>query len=76
MDFEAVPGPDIEKEPSLHLLLRRIYDVVGMYLARRIHNPFLADIAYLLLKPCEWTAELLMKIIVPEIDSISKKIYL
>ncbi len=62
--------------PSFHRLLRHIYDVVGKCLARRIQSPLLADAAYLLLKPCEWSARLLLKIIVPEIDSISMKMYM
>jgi hypothetical protein len=62
--------------PRLHGVLRRIYDVVGRSLACRIHNPFMADIAYLLLKPCEWLAELILKMIIPNIDSISKEIYI
>ncbi len=62
--------------PSLHKLLRQIYDIVGKRLARRIQNPFLADIAYLLLKPCEWSAGFILESIVPEVDSISKKMYM
>ncbi len=61
--------------PCLHELLRQIYDVIGKYLALRIQNPFLADVAYLFLKPWEWFAGLVLKIIIPEIDSISKKMY-
>jgi hypothetical protein len=40
--------------PRVHHVLRRIYDRVGPPLARRIRNPWLADIAYLTLKPLEW----------------------
>jgi hypothetical protein len=62
--------------PRLHKSLRGIYDVLGKLLVRRIQNPFVADVAYLLLKPWEWLANSVLKIIVPEIDSISKKIYI
>jgi hypothetical protein len=61
--------------PRLHKSLRGVYDVLGKWLARRIQNPFIADIAYLLLKPWEWLAGSVLKTIVPEIDMISKKIY-
>ena len=61
--------------PRLHTFLRQIYDVMGKRLVRRIQNPFLADAAYLLLKPWEWLAGSILKVIVPEIDSISKKMY-
>lgn len=62
-------------DPPLHAFLRRLYDMVGKRLARRLQNPFLADMAYLLLKPCEWFAGFLLKRVIPEIDSISKKMY-
>jgi len=52
-----------------------MYDVVGKFLARRIHNPFLADAAYLLLKPFERLARWLLKMIVPEVDVLTEKIY-
>jgi hypothetical protein len=61
--------------PSLHAFLRHLYDVIGKHLASKIQNPFLADLAYLLLKPCEWSAGFLLKRIVPEIDSITRKMY-
>jgi hypothetical protein len=62
--------------PRLHTVLRRIYDVVGKPLARKIQNPFMADIAYLALKPGEWLARLILKILIPNIDLIAKEIYI
>ena len=62
-------------QPSFHKVFRKVYDVVGRSLAKRIQNPFLADIAYLLLKPWDWLARLLLRMIVPEIDLISNKMY-
>lgn len=62
--------------PRLHKFLRRIYDVLGRSLACGIYNPFVADVAYLLLKPFEWLAELSLKTIISDIDSISKEIYI
>ncbi|MFT3891411.1 MAG: hypothetical protein QM730_07230 [Anaerolineales bacterium] len=61
--------------PWLHKVLRRIYDVVGKSLARRMTNPFIADVAYLLLKPVEWFAMFILKKIVPEIETVSKRVY-
>jgi hypothetical protein len=66
----------IAVSPPLHKLLRKIYDVVGKALARCMTNPFVADVAYLLLKPAEWFAIFILKKIVPEIESVSKEIYL
>jgi len=62
--------------PHLHKLLRRIYDVVGKLLARGIQNPFMADMAYLLLKPWERCAVFVLKLIIPEIESISRRMYI
>jgi hypothetical protein len=61
--------------PHLHKWLREIYNMLGIPLARKIQNPFVADLAYLLLKPWERMAGFLLKHIVPEIDSISKDMY-
>ena len=62
--------------PRMHRVLRKIYDVVGRSLAQRMTNPFLADVAYLLLKPAEWFAIIVLKWIVPEIESISRRMYI
>jgi len=52
-----------------------VYDVLGMPLARKIQNPFVADLAYLLLKPWEYMAGFLLERIVPEIGWIAEDIY-
>src|SRR5687768_8694051 len=62
-------------QPRFHKAFRRVYDVIGKSLAQRMQNPFLADLAYILLKPWDWLARLILRMIVPEIDSISNKIY-
>jgi hypothetical protein len=59
----------------LHGLLRKVYDVVGKRLARLIRTSFLADVAYLSLKPFEWCAGFVLKLIVPEIESITDRTY-
>ncbi len=61
--------------PHLHNLLRFVYDTLGPPLARRLANPFLADLAYLTLKPFEWVAALALKAIVPEIDEYVRALY-
>lgn len=62
--------------PRLHARLRRIYDAVGGMLARLLAHPLPADAAYLLLKPFEWIAMFMLGMIVPEINSISRKLYI
>jgi hypothetical protein len=62
--------------PRVHKTFRTLYDTIGKPIAQKMRHPFLADVAYLLLKPCEWLARWGLKIIVPDIDSISQKMYL
>ncbi len=61
--------------PRLHYVLRAVYDVVGYALAKHITNPFLADLAYLSLKPFEWAATLALKALVPEMDEYVGRFY-
>lgn len=50
--------------PRLHRLCRRIYDCVGPVLAKTIEFPLFADLAYIALKPAEWTCRFLLLILV------------
>lgn len=58
-----------------HRMMRRVYNVVGKWLAAYIQNPILADVAYLILLPVEWGAFTVLKWIVPEIHIISERLY-
>ncbi|MBK9925591.1 MAG: hypothetical protein IPP66_09895 [Anaerolineales bacterium] len=62
--------------PNIHKHLRKLYDVIGKSLARRIQNPFLADGAYLLLKPFEWASRKVLRLIVHEIDVVARSMYI
>jgi hypothetical protein len=62
--------------PQVHRSVRRIYNRAGKSLAHSIQGPYIADLAYLLLIPCEWLAQLALKLLVPEIDSISRNMYM
>lgn len=46
--------------PAVHRLMRNIYDAIGPVLATRLANPWLADLAYLSLKPAEWATRALL----------------
>jgi hypothetical protein len=48
------------RAPLTHRSFRRIYNCVGPAIARRINSPWLADAAYLALKPVEWVAALIV----------------
>ena len=48
--------------PRLHRNIRTIYNEFGPRAARLLRNRWLADAAYLGLKPCEWFASLLLVI--------------
>lgn len=43
-----------EKTPSLHKLIRHIYDKYGYPLSRHITTSWWADVIYILMKPLEW----------------------
>jgi hypothetical protein len=61
--------------PHLHMLLRKVYDIIGRQLARRIQTPFRADIAYLMLKPFELLSVIILKSIFPELNDFVLKMY-
>ncbi len=53
----------LQSLPRVHHVLRRIYDRVGPPLAYRMRNPWVADIAYLTLKPLEWMTRLFLTVV-------------
>ncbi len=61
--------------PRCHRWLRRGYDVYGRFLATKLTNPFLADLAYLTLKPFEWGAWLLLSLFVPGVEGWIGRFY-
>jgi len=46
--------------PQTHHIFRAIYNRLGSRIAKRITNPFIADLVYLCLKPFEWGARTLI----------------
>ncbi|MBI3165425.1 MAG: hypothetical protein IPG44_01385 [Anaerolineales bacterium] len=58
-----------------HRMMRRLYDVIGKRLAKRIQNPILADIAYFILIPVELFSFFVLKSIIPEIQILSERLY-
>lgn len=73
--FKSVEIALMAAFPKIHYFVRKIYDVAGRKLALHIQNPLLADVAFLLLLPVEWVSFRLLKLFIPEIEVISKKIY-
>jgi hypothetical protein len=61
--------------PKTHKLVRKMYDKLGKSLARKIQNPFLADIAYLCLKPFERMAQSILRLIIGDVQAYSIRIY-
>jgi MFS family permease len=61
--------------PRLHEVLRKLYDTLGRPIARRMTNPFVADAAYLLLKPFEWLATMVLQTAIPNLNQYTGKIY-
>lgn len=52
--FKAFENALALRSPQLHRGLRAVYNRIGPMVARRIGNPWLADLVYLALKPLEW----------------------
>ncbi len=62
--------------PRLHKIFRAVYDMAGKPLARRIQNPFFADMAYLALKPLEWLAVLALNLVTPAWKNFVSRMYI
>jgi hypothetical protein len=62
--------------PRLHSALRAVYDFLGPKLARRMRNPFAADLAYLALAPIEWTSTAVLRRLLPEFDAAADTMYI
>jgi hypothetical protein len=62
--------------PGWHRRLRWQYDVHGRFLASKLTNPYLADIAYLTLKPFEWGSWLLLSLLVPGVEGWIGRFYM
>jgi len=56
--FRAMEAVWQRRSPVMHAAFRRVYNVWGYRAAGLIRTPWLADIAYLLLKPLEWLARI------------------
>jgi len=50
----------LNRAPRSHAIFRRAYNQVGLIVAQHINHPLLADIAYILIKPAELTARLII----------------
>ena len=61
--------------PSFHRRLRRIYNRVGPAIARRIRFSWLADVVYLTLKPAEWFAWLVVRVVAGVPRSSVRRVY-
>jgi hypothetical protein len=61
--------------PRMHKALRKVYDVIGRFVARKIKNPFLADFAYLMLSPFEMLAAFLLRRLLPQFDELTRQLY-
>lgn len=61
--------------PKLHRAVRAVYDRLGPPIARRLANRWLADAAYLSLKPAEWCATWILRRGVPDIDARAARLF-
>jgi len=61
--------------PRSHCACRRIYNLVGPVLAAMLIHPLLADVAYLSLKPAEWTSRAGLALLLPGHGRLIQTIY-
>lgn len=61
--------------PWLHRCVRTVYDRVGPLLAARLDRPLSADVAYICLKPVEWTVRATIVSLVPEAAKTARRLY-
>jgi hypothetical protein len=61
--------------PSVHQICRWMYDRVGSRLARFVRCAFVADIVYVSLKPAEWSARFVLKMMIPDLEVVSYRVY-
>lgn len=61
--------------PLFHKRFRKIYDLVGPELVPLLKNPFMADCAWLLLKPFEWIARVILFCNLKDYTELEKKVY-
>jgi hypothetical protein len=47
--------------PRLHATFRRVYNIIGPIIARRITSPWIADVFFIALKPAEFFARIVVK---------------
>ncbi len=61
--------------PTWHRRLRAVYDRIGPALAARVKNRWLADVAYLLLKPAEYCARAAFLILLDDPRRLWRRLY-
>ena len=61
--------------PGPHRFLRILYNAVGSRIARRVKSPWVADVCYLVLKPAEWIAFLLLGLILGDQRTLVQRLY-
>ena len=62
--------------PNIHRMMRRSYDRWGPRLAHGLARPLLADMAYFLLKPCEWLTALALTVLSPTWSERARQFYI
>ncbi|MBN2022200.1 MAG: hypothetical protein JW809_05355 [Pirellulales bacterium] len=61
--------------PAAHRACRGVYDRLGPALAAILVHPVLADAAYLALKPAEWTARIVLVLVLPRGAGVVDRLY-
>jgi hypothetical protein len=61
--------------PAAHRVLRRVYNCIGPRLAAALFHPLAADAAYFALKPIEWSARFLLRIVLGKHVALIARLY-
>lgn len=61
--------------PAFYRVFRKIYDTCGYPLSRLIVHPVLSDMVFVLLKPPEWGARFVLRVIIPDFESLAANMY-
>lgn len=61
--------------PKAHRRFRRAYNWLGPRVAARLTHPLAADVAYLAIKPLEWTATACLRLAIPGQAGLIRELY-
>jgi len=71
--FKCLEMTMLALSPRFHRSFRMCYNTIGYPLSRLIRLPIASDVVYVLLKPPEWGARLVLRLLVPNSDRVARQ---